>query len=82
MDLVAAAQMVVSACRDGSMPMPEMIWVTWWPGGERTAVTGVISLTSPWVIIRFLSRIDWGTPLERRSVVSRDGVRATKKNRC
>ena len=50
MELRAVAQMVVSGWRPMIMPMPEIMWVIWRPGGLRTVVTGVASLTSPWVI--------------------------------
>ncbi len=39
----------------------------------------MVSSTSPLIMVRWDESVDWGTPFERRRVVSLDGVRATKK---
>ena len=58
--------------------MPEMIRpADSWPEGRRVERTEVLSRTLPWVMIRWESRVDLGTSLERRRVVSLEGVRAT-----
>lgn len=58
-------------------PMPEMIRFAVWPLGLRALFTALTSRTSPWVTLRWEEIADCSTPLERRSSVSFEGVRAT-----
>ena len=59
--------------------MPEMMRLAVWPLGLRALFTAPTSRTSPYVTLRWEEMIDCETPLEQRSSVSFDGVRATVK---
>lgn len=74
----AEAQMVVSGVQErGFMPMPEMIMLTGRLFGARVARTAGGERMSPWVMWRWLERVEGDRPLERRMEVSLEGVRAT-----
>ncbi len=73
---IASVQMVLSLSRF-TIPMPEMIVSTTLSLGERTLRTAEAESTSPWVMVRWVDRVEGRTPLERRRVVSLEGVRAT-----